>query len=201
MQNFVRPDQLLAHDDPSFVPELALGNFNLDLSNLEMPTDPSSQSDSVLSPHSRLSSLSSDSRPPEILIPSSGGGAGDIGNFLLSGDDDAGFGHAHQGCVYQDFFLTLKSRLRLFLNLSYRGLATGGDQDGFLPEADFTFDEAGNLHEFDLSGTAQAPISAYAPRSYASTDASATAQLQREQQHQPEVQRASANEHVGFLHL
>ncbi len=82
-----RPDQLLLQDDPAFMPGLAFGGFDLDLSNLDITT--SAQSSSILSPRSGLSNRSSHGSALGIIIPSSisGGGAG-IGAFQLPGDDE-----------------------------------------------------------------------------------------------------------------
>jgi len=82
-----RPDQLLLQDDPAFMPGLAFGGFDLDLSNLDITT--SAQSSSILSPRSGLSNRSSHGSGPGIIIPSSisGGGAG-MGAFQLPGYDE-----------------------------------------------------------------------------------------------------------------
>lgn len=92
-----RPDQLLLQDDPTFMPDLAFGGFDLDLSNLDLAV--SAQSSSVLSPRSGLSNRSSLGSVPGIVIPSSASGGVGIGGFQLPGDDEfhngrlSGLGH------------------------------------------------------------------------------------------------------------
>ena len=86
----------MLHDDPSFLPDFAFGNLEMNLSNLEIPTDASSRSESILSPHSGHSSRTSQDLGPGIIIPGSssdmapGFGAFDLPVAASSDNEAAG---------------------------------------------------------------------------------------------------------------
>lgn len=117
-----RPEALLLEDDPTFLPDLAFAPLDFDLSRLDAFISGGSQTSSSLSPHTARTTPQSDQTG--LILPSSGtGGVGDIGGFVVDGSDR---------------FSALAGAHLL------------GEDDGFLPEADFTFDEEGNL--LDLGG-------------------------------------------------
>ena len=85
-------DQLMIQDDPAFLPDLILPGLDIDLSALGISSDDSSRRSSIISPYSQRSSLSSHQEAEEsmlsLVIPSSDiGGAGDLGGFILPGDN------------------------------------------------------------------------------------------------------------------
>ncbi|MCJ1260411.1 hypothetical protein MMC22_000272 [Lobaria immixta] len=121
-----RHDQLILQDDPAFLPDLFLPDFNIDLSALDVSTDESSRRSSILSASSQRSSLSSNKDGDEsilgLVIPSSGtGGGGDIEGFMLP-DDDRGS-------------IRLGTEVEGFLD----------EDEGFSIDPGFTVDEDGNL--------------------------------------------------------
>ncbi|KAL9100473.1 MAG: hypothetical protein Q9163_004163 [Psora crenata] len=86
-----RPDQLVLEDDPAFLPDLALPGLDIDLSTLDISTENTSRWSSVLSPHSRRSSRSSeqdaDGSILGINIPTSDtGGFGGLGGFPIASE-------------------------------------------------------------------------------------------------------------------
>lgn len=125
----LRPEQLLLEDDPSFLPDLALAPFDFDLSTFEASLTAESPLTS-LSPHTPTTSSGTAFGGPVggLVIPTSDTGAvGDIGGFIVPGDDGLG------------------------------AAAAPGDDEGFLPEADFSFDAEGNLLDFSVAGAAPRP--------------------------------------------
>ncbi|KAF2458390.1 Rec8 like protein-domain-containing protein [Lineolata rhizophorae] len=135
-----KPSQLLLEDDPAFVPDVRLASIldvNLDavLSNqgLLTPQRGGPAGSSQLLPSTRdRSGASSMALPPGINLHSqssmSRGGSGGLGGFVVPGDVGPGF--------------------------SEGGVAVG-DDEGFLPEADFRFDEEGNIIMLDAPEQAQ----------------------------------------------
>ena len=120
------PDQLIVHDDPAFLPELALPGLDIDLSALDISTDDSSRRSSLLFPLSQHSSVTSTHETDEsmhgLIIPSSGtGGGGSIGGFVLPGDDRSSAQRT--------------SRMRSIL----------GEDEGFDLDPGFTFDDQGDI--------------------------------------------------------
>ena len=82
----------MLQDDPAFLPDFGLPGLDFDFSFLDMATDDSSRRSSILSQHSQRSSLSSrpevDESMPGIVIPTSeSGGAGELGGFMLPGEN------------------------------------------------------------------------------------------------------------------
>ncbi|KAL8939200.1 MAG: hypothetical protein Q9216_003494 [Gyalolechia sp. 2 TL-2023] len=93
-----RPDQLLLEDDPAFVPEMVLPGLDIDLAALDISTEVSSRRSSLLSPPSQRTSLSSqwasDESALSLVIPSSeGGGAGELGGFIVPSSEHASVQH------------------------------------------------------------------------------------------------------------
>ncbi|KAL8763177.1 MAG: hypothetical protein Q9184_000980 [Pyrenodesmia sp. 2 TL-2023] len=89
-----RPDQLVLEDDPAFVPDMVLPGLDIDLAALDIATDASSRRSSILSPRSQRISLSSQQTSDEsalgLVIPSSdGGGAGEMGGFIIPSSEHA----------------------------------------------------------------------------------------------------------------
>ncbi|KAL9051630.1 MAG: hypothetical protein Q9162_005891 [Coniocarpon cinnabarinum] len=121
-----RPDQLLQADDPNFLPAL-LGLDDLPPLDFDPITEPSSQSESVLSPHSRRSSRSS-LQIPDLEIPSSTG---------LGGGLDVGARYSGSASGAGEIVRISRGEERI-------------DDDALLPEPDFTFDPDGNI--FELGG-------------------------------------------------
>jgi len=114
-------------DDPAFLPDLAMPALDIDLSSLELSTDESSRRSSILSPHSQRTSISSAQGSQEsslgLIIPSSSiGGAGDLGGFVLPGDERSSAQRS--------------ARMRSIL---------GEDEGGFDLDPGFNFDEEGNI--------------------------------------------------------
>ena len=94
----------MIQDDPAFLPDLALPGLDIDMSALEISTDDSSRRSSFLSAFSQRSSTSShqevDKSMLGLVIPTSdSGGMGDLGGFILPGENassaqhNAGVGH------------------------------------------------------------------------------------------------------------
>lgn len=109
------------------MPDFALPILDIDLSALDLSTDESSRRTSILSPHSQRTSISSaqgsqDTSLGLILPPSSSEGAGDLGGFIIPGDDRSS---AQQS-----------ARMRSIL---------GEDEGGFDLDPGFNFDEDGNI--------------------------------------------------------
>ena len=124
-------EQLMIQDDPAFLPDLALPGLDIDLSALDITTDGSSRSSSILSQHSQRSSLSSGHEPDDsmvgLIIPSSAlGGSGGMGGFQV-----------HSGVA---------SSARGSLGLG-RLL---DDNEDFNIDPGFGFDEEGNMFEDPL---------------------------------------------------
>jgi len=149
-----RPEQLL-EDDPSFLPDLVLAPLDFDLSTFEASLTGDSQLSLTLSPRTPGTSVSGALGGPVggLVIPTSdtGGLGGDIGGFVVSGDD---------------------------------GLGTGrvlGEDDGFLPEADFAFDANGNLLDFSIAGAAShATVPVMGARVGAGDDTAVSARVRAE---------------------
>lgn len=117
----------MVQDDPAFLPDLAMPALDIDLSSLELSTDESSRRSSILLPHSQRTSISSAQGSQEsslgLIIPSSSlGGAGDLGGFVLPGDDRSSAQRS--------------ARMRSIL---------GEDEGGFDLDPGFNFDEDGNI--------------------------------------------------------
>ena len=134
------PDQLMIQDDPAFLPDFALPSLDIDFSALDISTDESSRRSSILSPHSQRSSLSSHPDADEsmlgLIIPSSAsGGAGDLGGFILPGDNISS-AQRH-------------SRLGRFLE---------DEDEGFNLDPGFSVDADGNLIEERMPGPGAAPM-------------------------------------------
>ncbi|KZF20855.1 hypothetical protein L228DRAFT_262733 [Xylona heveae TC161] len=159
-----RPDQLTLQDDPAFLPDLLLPEFDLDLSRLDITSSLASQSLSSASPHSRLSSQSSiaDNGLPALVIPTSDTAdvAGGIGGFIhadIIADNIEG--RAGRG-------MDQLSRL---------------DEDtGFLPDVDFEFDAEGNVVELGGGGRASAPQTPQRQRTLAPVSTGASSRVRRE---------------------
>ncbi|KAL2356650.1 Rec8 like protein-domain-containing protein [Cryomyces antarcticus] len=174
-----RPDQITLQDDPAFLPDLNLGMLDFDLSNLDFSTSASSQRPSLLTLQtSQTSAQGSGHADPSIgglVIPtsvSSGGPVGDIGGFIV-GDDGRGISRQDAG-----------------------GIFAQGEDDGFLPEADFGFDVEGNLLEYDAGArTPRAPIAPMLPTGLGS-DTVASARVRQEHE---EGQRAEAGVNDDFV--
>lgn len=114
-------------DDPAFVPDMAFLGLDLDLSALDLSTDESSRRSSILSPHSQRTSISSAQGSEEsqlgLIIPSSSlGGGGDLGGFVLPGDDRSS--------------AQRRTRMRSILD---------EDEGGFDLDPGFNFDADGNI--------------------------------------------------------
>ena len=114
----------MIQDDPAFLPDLLLPGLDIDLS-----TDDSSRRSSILSPHSQRSSLSSHAEADEsmlgLVIPSSySGGAGDLGGFVLPGENVSSAQRS--------------ARIDRLLN---------DEDEGFNIDPGFTIDADGNLIE------------------------------------------------------
>ncbi|CAD6589209.1 MAG: hypothetical protein ASARMPREDX12_003693 [Alectoria sarmentosa] len=111
----VRPDQLVIQDDPAFLPDLALPILDIDLSAFDISTD-----------SSRLLGL---------VIPSSySGGAGDLGGFILPGENGS----------------SAQRRARI-------GRLLDDEDEGFDIDPGFTIDADGNLVEERTPGPSAAP--------------------------------------------
>ena len=133
-----RPDQLVLHDDPAFLPDLFLPDLDMDLALLEQSTQASSQRASMRSglsqPSSRSSNIEGDQARLRIVIPSSdSGNAGPMGGLT--------FRDSERGSVQQERISA--------------GLAEA--EAGFDPNVDFNFDEDGLLVEL---GSATRPSAA-----------------------------------------
>ena len=133
------PDQLVIHDDPAFLPDLALPGLSIDLSTLDISTDGSSRRSSILSPHSPLSSLTNHTEADDsmlgLVIPSShSGAAGDLGGFILPAENLSSAGR--------------NARIVRLLD---------DDDEGFIHDPGFTIDADGNLVEERISGPGAAP--------------------------------------------
>ncbi len=129
------PDQLVLQDDPAFLPEFALPGLDIDLSALDISTDDSSRRSSILSPHSQRSSLSSHQEADEsmlgLIIPTSDtGGAGDLGGFILPGENVSS--------------VQRSERLGRLLDEE--------EEEGFNLDPGFTIDADGNLIEEHTPG-------------------------------------------------
>ena len=114
-------------DDPAFVLDQALSALDLDLSALDLSTDESSRRSSILSPHSQRTSISSAHGSQEsslglIIPPSSSGRGGDLGGFILPGEDRS----------------SAQRSARMMSIL-------GEDEGGFDLDPGFNFDEDGNI--------------------------------------------------------
>ena len=101
--------------------------LDIDLSSLEFSTDESSRRSSILFPPSQRTSISSAHGSLEsslgLIIPSSSlGGAGDLGGFILPGDERSSAQRS--------------ARMRSIL---------GEDEGGFDLDPGFNFDEDGNI--------------------------------------------------------
>ncbi|KAL8908533.1 MAG: hypothetical protein Q9207_000743 [Kuettlingeria erythrocarpa] len=106
---------------------MVLPGLDIDLAALDIATDASSRRSSILSPHSQRTSLSSQQTSDEsaigLVIPSSdGGGAGDMGGFVLPSSELASV----QGHVGMSGFL-------------------GEAEDDFNLDPGFMFDNDGNM--------------------------------------------------------
>lgn len=124
----------MIQDDPAFLPDLALPGLDIDLSSLDISTDGSSRRSSLLSQHSQRSSVSSHHDPDDsmlgLVIPTSdSGGTGDIGGFMLPGENASS---AQRNARLE----------RLFEE----------DDEGFNLDPGFTIDADGNLIEDHLPG-------------------------------------------------
>ena len=129
----------MIQDDPAFLPDLAFPGLDIDLSALDLSTDVSSRRSSLLSLHSKRSSLSSQAEADEsmlgLVIPSSySGGAGDLGGFILPGEN-------------------VSSAQR---NASI-GRLLDDEDEGFNIDPGFTIDADGNLVEERTPGPGTAP--------------------------------------------
>ena len=114
-------------DDPAFVPDLTMLGLDIDLSSLDLSTSESSRRSSILSPHSQRTSISSAQGSQEsllgLIIPTSDtGGAGDLGGFMVPGDERSSAQRS--------------TRMRSIL---------GEDEGGFDLDPGFNFDEDGNI--------------------------------------------------------
>ena len=101
--------------------------LDIDLSALDFSTDESSRRSSLLSPHSQRTSVSSAQGSQQsllsLVIPSSSiGGAGDLGGFIVPGEDRSSAQRS--------------ARMRSIL---------GEDEGGFDLDPGFNFDEDGNI--------------------------------------------------------
>lgn len=128
----------MIQDDPAFLPDLALPILDIDLSAFDISTD-SSRRSSILSPHSQRSSLSSHAEADEsvlgLVIPSSySGGAGDLGGFILPGENGS----------------SAQRRARI-------GRLLDDEDEGFNIDPGFTIDADGNLVEERTPGPSAAP--------------------------------------------
>lgn len=129
----------MIQDDPAFLPDLALPGLDIDLSALDLSTDDSSRRSSLLSPHSKRSSFSSQAEADEsllgLVIPSSySGGAGDLGGFTLPGENvSSAQRNARIGRLLDD------------------------EDEGFNVDPGFTIDADGNLVEERTPGPGTAP--------------------------------------------
>lgn len=133
------PDHLILHDDPAFLPDFALPGLDIDLSALDISTDNSSCRSSILSPHSQRSSLSSHPDADEsmlgLIIPTSDtGGAGDLGGFILPGENAS----------------SAQRSARL-------GRLLDEEDEGFNLDPGFTIDADGNLIEERTPAPGAAP--------------------------------------------
>lgn len=132
-----RPEQLVVQDDPAFLPDFFFPTLDMDLSILESATQGSSLVSSAMSAQSHRSSHSSaeggKSSVLGLSIPTSDtGNAGGVGEFMFAGSDD--------GSAYRS------SRPAALLN----------DDEGFLPDVGFNFDEEGNI--IDSRAQPQLPV-------------------------------------------
>ncbi|KAF6219582.1 hypothetical protein HO133_004051 [Letharia lupina] len=153
-----RSDQLVIQDDPAFLPDLALPGLDIDLSALDISTDDSSRRSSILSPHSQRSSLSSHAEADEsmlgLVIPSSGsGGAGDLGGFILPGENVS----------------SAQRSARI-------GRLLDDEDEGFNIDPGFTIDADGNLVEEPTPG----PGAALAGGIRLGSDSAASARVRQE---------------------
>lgn len=117
---FSRPEQLLLQDDPSFLPDFAFAPLDFDFTRLDESTSAGSQNSSALSPNTGRTSPLSSQENLDLLLPTSD--TGDGGDFGGLGAGD-------------------------YSRLGRDDLPTVGEDEGFLPEADFTFDADGNMVE------------------------------------------------------
>ncbi|KAI9873277.1 MAG: hypothetical protein M1830_000588, partial [Pleopsidium flavum] len=158
-----RPDQLILQDDPAFLPDLAFGGFDIDLSALDLSSDATSRRSSILSQRSQQSSQSSHhereaSHLGLVLPPSETEATADVGGFVVAGEDGSS---VQRG-----------SRLG-------SPLLEGGEE-GFLPDADFEFDAEGNVIELTADERAQRRSGAGAGGSRLSRDSAASVRVRRE---------------------
>ncbi|KAL8723125.1 MAG: hypothetical protein Q9225_000529 [Loekoesia sp. 1 TL-2023] len=159
-----RPDQLILEDDPAFVPDMVLPGLDIDLAALDISTDASSRRTSILSPHSQRTSLSSQHTSDEsalgLIIPSSeGGGAGDLGGFIVPSSEQAS--------------------VRRSAGVNY---LFGEAEDDFNLDPDFMFDNDGNMIDI---GDDVPPVQAEQVLPAAGrirSDSGASAQVRRELQ-------------------
>ena len=129
----------MLQDDPAFVPDFALPGFDLDLSALDLSLDDSSHRSSILSQRSQHSSLSSQQEADEsmlgLIIPTSDtGAAGDMGGFILPGENVSSAQRSAQ-----------------------LGQLAIDEDEGFNLDPGFTIDADGNLIEEPMVG-AGAPL-------------------------------------------
>ena len=153
----------MLQDDPAFNPELAFRALDIDLSALELSSDATSHGSSFTSQRSLVSSQSShgDFQGPHLglVIPTSDtGGEVDVGGFVLPGDEGD--------------LLQRGSRLG--------GQIFEGEEEGFLPDVDFEFDEEGNVVELNTGDRAQRQSVTSVGVSRLSRDSAASGRVRRE---------------------
>lgn len=124
----------MVEDDPAFLPDMALPGLDIDLAALDLSTDASSLRSSLLSPHFQRTSLSSHRSPDESMlglqIPTSDdGGIGDLGGFIVP---SSGGASVRRGTGLSDFGREAEEQVR-------------GDEDDFILDPGFVFDDEGNL--------------------------------------------------------
>ncbi|KAF2135765.1 uncharacterized protein K452DRAFT_303302 [Aplosporella prunicola CBS 121167] len=153
-----RPEQLLLEDDPTFLPDFALAPLDFDLSNLEAP---SPRSEKLRSSRSgSRSSISLEEQLPAgpvggLELPTSDSIGGDLGGFVVPGDEGPGVKVPDAGALI-------------------------AEDDGFLPEADFGFDADGNLLEFTGTDQPHHSTPGTAPRLGLGSDTAASARVRQD---------------------
>jgi len=191
-----RPEQLLLEDDPAFFPDLALQALDISLLDYDLSTTaPGSRASTTLSPYTAATSplidLVQGGPVGGLIIPSGtsdlGVGYGDLGGFI-SGDDGPG---------------TSTGRQRSALWSRGAGLIAGDVDTGFLPEADFSFDDEGNMLDFATAGAGNAAaVTPAAPptvqRRLGESEEDARSRVRREHE---EARRAGTVPQDEFLNI
>ncbi|KAL9602026.1 MAG: hypothetical protein Q9219_002135 [cf. Caloplaca sp. 3 TL-2023] len=168
-----RRDQLILDDDPAFVPDMVLPGLDIDLAALDITTDASSRRSSLLSPHSQRTSLSSQQASDEsafgLIIPSSEGGAGDLGGFVIPSSEQASVQRS-----------------------AGAGDPFGEAEDDFNLDPGFMFDNEGNIINFGEDLLPAQPEPLLPAAGHIRSESEASAQMRQEMQQglqasQPEV--------------